>query len=42
MCAEADQRAAAITMPAIISRRGPKRSTIQPAANPNSGPTTAC
>ena len=30
-----------MTMPAIIRRRGPNRSTIQPAANPNSGPTTS-
>ena len=28
----------AIRIPAIIIRRGPKRSTIQPAAKPNKGP----
>ena len=32
--------APAIRIPAIISLRGPKRSTIQPAINPKTGPTT--
>ena len=29
----------AIRIPATIRRRGPNRSTIQPAKKPNSGPT---
>jgi len=41
MCARPTSAPPAITIPAIISRRGPKRSTIQPAANPNSGPTSS-
>ncbi len=31
----------AITMPTSISRRGPKRSTMIPASQPKSGPTTS-
>jgi hypothetical protein len=33
--------APAITMPTSIRRRGPKRSTMMPASQPNSGPTTS-
>jgi hypothetical protein len=41
MCASPTSAPPAIRIPAIISRRGPKRSTIHPAANPNSGPISS-
>jgi len=41
MCESPMRAPPAITIPAIISRRGPKRSTTHPAANPKSGPISS-